>query len=62
MLAKNPPLLADLVLEGGGVKGVGLGGATAGLVDAGYAFPRVAGWDFRQWLATRTGLEAGSRR
>src|SRR5688500_15122992 len=37
------PLLADLVLEGGGVKGIGLVGATAGLVDAGYTFPRVAG-------------------
>ena len=37
------PLLADLVLEGGGVKGIGLVGATAGLVEAGYAFPRVAG-------------------
>jgi NTE family protein len=39
----DSPLLADLVLEGGGVKGIGLVGATAGLVDAGYRFPRVAG-------------------
>ena len=36
-------LLADLVLEGGGVKGLGLVGAVTGLHDAGYAFPRVAG-------------------
>ena len=37
------PLLADLVLEGGGVKGVALVGAISGLVDAGYAFGRIAG-------------------
>jgi NTE family protein len=34
---------ADLVLEGAGVKGVGLVGAVATLADAGYRFPRVAG-------------------
>lgn len=34
---------ADLVLEGGGVKGLGLVGAVMALDDAGYAFPRVAG-------------------
>ncbi len=34
---------ADLVLEGGGVKGIGLVGAVTGLADAGYRFPRVAG-------------------
>lgn len=34
---------ADLVLEGGGVKGVGLVGAVLALSDAGYQFPRVAG-------------------
>ncbi|MDQ1621036.1 MAG: hypothetical protein QOE19_3605 [Actinomycetota bacterium] len=34
---------ADLVLEGGGVKGVGLVGAVATLSEAGYRFPRVAG-------------------
>ena len=36
-------LRADLVLEGGGVKGLALVGAVTGLHDAGYAFPRVAG-------------------
>src|SRR5918996_1632812 len=36
-------LRADLVLEGGGVKGIGLVGATATLARAGYTFPRVAG-------------------
>jgi NTE family protein len=35
--------MADLVLEGGGVKGVALVGAIAGLVDAGYSFGRIAG-------------------
>lgn len=34
---------ADLVLEGGGVKGIGLAGAVLTLTDAGYVFPRVAG-------------------
>lgn len=34
---------ADLVLEGGGVKGIGLVGAHAALTDAGYTFHRIAG-------------------
>ncbi|MEM8619268.1 MAG: patatin-like phospholipase family protein [Actinomycetota bacterium] len=34
---------ADVVLEGGGVKGIALVGALSVLMDAGYAFPRVAG-------------------
>lgn len=34
---------ADLVLEGGGAKGVALAGAIAALDDAGYRFQRVAG-------------------
>jgi NTE family protein len=34
---------ADLVLSGGGVKGVGLVGAVAALLDAGYDIPRVSG-------------------
>ena len=33
----------DLVLEGGGVKGIGLVGAVLTLNDKGYVFPRVAG-------------------
>lgn len=33
----------DLVLEGGGVKGIGLAGAVIELDRAGYTFPRVAG-------------------
>ena len=36
-------LRADLVLEGGGVKGLGTAGAVMALLDAGWAFPRVAG-------------------
>jgi NTE family protein len=36
-------LKADLVLAGGGVKGIGHTGAVAKLRDAGYEFPRVAG-------------------
>ncbi len=39
----SPSLRADLVLEGGGVKGFGLVGAVTELASAGYAFPRVAG-------------------
>jgi NTE family protein len=34
---------ADLVLEGGGAKGVALAGAVSELHDAGYAFERIAG-------------------
>lgn len=34
---------ADLVLEGGGMKGIGLGGAVRALMRAGYRFERVAG-------------------
>jgi NTE family protein len=34
---------ADLVLEGGGVKGIGLVGAVITLSEAGYTYPRVAG-------------------
>jgi NTE family protein len=34
---------ADLVLEGGGVKGIGLAGAVLALEQAGYRFQRVAG-------------------
>lgn len=33
----------DLVLEGGGVKGIGLVGAVMTLNESGYVFPRVAG-------------------
>ena len=33
----------DLVLEGGGVKGIGLVGAISVLEGSGYTFPRVAG-------------------
>ncbi|MCW2691529.1 MAG: patatin [Mycobacterium sp.] len=34
---------ADLVLEGGGVRGIGLVGAAGVLSEAGYSFPRIAG-------------------
>jgi len=34
---------ADLVLEGGGIKGLGLVGAVLRLLQEGYSFPRVAG-------------------
>ncbi|MEW2116189.1 patatin-like phospholipase family protein [Streptomyces sp. NPDC005474] len=36
-------LRADLVLEGGGVRGLGAAGAVIGLLEEGYAFPRAAG-------------------
>jgi NTE family protein len=39
----DPDRRADLVLEGGGVKGLGTAGAVMGLLDAGWTFPRVAG-------------------
>src|SRR5947209_5451978 len=37
------PAIADLVLEGGGVKGIGLVGAISVLEERGYKFNRVAG-------------------
>jgi NTE family protein len=37
------PLQADLVLSGGGVKGIGLAGAVVALMEAGYTAPRVSG-------------------
>jgi NTE family protein len=39
----SPERRADLVLEGGGVKGIALVGAVAELARDGYTFPRVAG-------------------
>ena len=39
----NAVTAADLVLEGGGVKGIGLVGAAMRLAEHGYEFPRVAG-------------------
>jgi NTE family protein len=39
----TPPRRADLVCEGGGVKGIALVGAVTALAEAGYGFPRVAG-------------------
>jgi len=42
-LEVSDDLKADLVLEGGGVKGIGLVGAVLTLSDKGYVFPRVAG-------------------
>jgi NTE family protein len=42
---------ADLVLEGGGVKGLGLVGAVLQLMREGYAFPRVAGTSAGSMLA-----------
>jgi NTE family protein len=41
--ASEPRLLADLALEGGGVKGIGLVGAILVLDEAGYSFRAVAG-------------------
>ena len=41
--AEPTPRFADLVLEGGGVRGLGLVGAVDALAGAGYTFPRVAG-------------------
>jgi NTE family protein len=43
MAAGAPDKSADLVLEGGGVKGIGVVGAALRLMDAGYRFHRVAG-------------------
>ncbi len=42
-MAQSSSLKADLVLEGGGVLGIGHVGAISVLENAGYSFPRVAG-------------------
>ena len=42
-MAQSSSLNADLVLEGGGVLGIGHVGAISVLENAGYSFPRVAG-------------------
>jgi NTE family protein len=42
-MTSETPLKADLVLSGGGVKGIGLVGAIVALMQAGYAIQRVSG-------------------
>jgi NTE family protein len=42
-LGKHSSLTADVVLSGGGVKGIGLVGAVVALMEAGYGFRRVGG-------------------
>jgi NTE family protein len=42
-LVRTSPRPVDLVLEGGGVKGIGLVGAVLALDEAGYQFQRIAG-------------------
>lgn len=42
-VAESAESVADLVLEGGGVKGIGLVGAVSRLAEEGYRFARVAG-------------------
>ena len=39
----QPDLVTDLVLEGGGVKGIALAGAVTPIAEAGYRFARIAG-------------------
>ena len=55
---------ADLVLEGGGVKGLGTAGAVMALRDAGYTFPRVAGTSVGALAAAfaAAGADAGTFR
>ena len=40
---QSTALKADLVLSGGGVKGIGLAGAVVALMEAGYGFEGVSG-------------------
>jgi NTE family protein len=51
---------ADLVLEGGGVKGLGAAGAVIALLDAGYTFPRIAGTSVGAVVAAFTAAGADS--
>ena len=58
---------ADLVLSGGGVKGVGLVGAVVGLLDAGYQLQRISGTSAGSIVgavvaaATHTGAMTGAQ-
>jgi NTE family protein len=49
---------ADLVLEGGGVKGLGTAGAVMGLLEQGWTFPRVAGTSVGALAAAFVAAEA----
>jgi predicted acylesterase/phospholipase RssA len=55
---------ADLVLEGGGMKGLGAVGAAIGLMERGYTFPRVAGTSAGSILAAflAAGVDAATVR
>jgi NTE family protein len=52
---------ADLVLEGGGMKGIGVGGAVTALMRAGYAFERVAGTSAGAIVAAFLAADIGER-
>jgi NTE family protein len=61
-VATKPPGKIDLVLEGGGVKGLGLVGAALTLSEVGYAFNRVAGASAGAIVATLlAALKASNR-
>ncbi|MEV6227780.1 patatin-like phospholipase family protein [Saccharopolyspora shandongensis] len=55
---------ADLVLEGGGVKGIGAVGAVLRLLELGYSFPRIAGTSVGAVVAAlaAAGADAGQIR
>jgi NTE family protein len=55
-------LKADLVLEGGGMKGIGLGGAVRRLMRAGYAFERIAGSSAGALVGALLAAGAGEQR
>jgi NTE family protein len=59
-MPKRADLKADLVLEGGGVKGLGLAGAVECLLRAGYRFERVAGTSAGSILAAFVAAGAGA--
>ncbi|MER5886390.1 patatin-like phospholipase family protein [Streptomyces sp. NPDC001941] len=52
---------ADLVLEGGGVRGLGAAGAVIGLQEEGYAFPRAAGTSVGAIAAALVAAGAGAK-
>ncbi len=52
---------ADLVLEGGGVKGIGTVGAVLRLLELGYSFPRIAGTSVGAIVAALTAAGADAR-
>jgi NTE family protein len=59
--SSKPPKPADLVLSGGGVKGIGLVGAVVALMEAGYTAQRVSGTSAGSIVGAIVAAASGAR-